>query len=152
MSESIPRAKQEQPPAKEVLDTQETQAYLLSHGVVPLRNFVANTPLLYVFPEHLRSDSGSLGTLYGSRRPSFARLHTPTSLDAVSELASEKGEYGLANEDGGRVDYYAIDAVSEKIELIRTSHSVMQKETPYVVRLEQLFEDKPELFEEGSST
>lgn len=147
MSETPPKTKQEHSPEREVLDTTETGAYLRSRGAVSLTTFTEGKPLIYVFPESIRSDTASLGSLYGKRRPTFARLHAPTALVSVSELAREKGEYGLVNEQGAPVDYYVIDRITKQPELIRTSHSVMNRETPYIVRLEELFEDKPELFD-----
>jgi hypothetical protein len=149
MSESFAQPKkQEMSPASEVLDTQQTIEYLQSHNCRPLESFTPGKPLLYVFPEELRSDTGPLGSFYGTKRPTFVRMHAPTSLGAISELTTEKGEYGLANEDGATIEYYAINNSSNTFERIRTEHTVRTKEDPYVVRKEQLFTDNPSLFSE----
>ena len=147
MSEAFRKpVQQEIPPASEVLDTQQTIEYLQSHDCSPLESFSAGHPLVYVFPEELRSDTGPLGSFYGTKRPTFVRMHAPTALGAISELTTEKGEYGLTNEQGATIEYYAINISSNTPELIRTEHTVRTKENPYVVRKEQLFTDNPELF------
>ncbi len=133
-----------QNPERKNMTEAETKAYLKEHGVQLLTNPQPHQPILYVFEEMTREDNGPFKFLPADKRPSICRLYDPIELDL--NKTRDGGEpdriiCDLKNE-GGRVDFYAINSETKKPEYISSEY----KDKQYQVVRENLFEADDALF------
>ncbi len=137
-------------PGPESLNEDQTRAFLTKRGVSPLEGWKPGQPLLYLLEEFVKNDTGPFNDLPRSKRPIIARLAAPTFIDLETERGTdERVVFALGNEEGARVDYYAINSVTLKPELVRTGYRKMTKDDPYYVKKENLFNADGALFPEG---
>ena len=96
----------------------ETIAFLKEHGVEPLsENWRPHQPLLFVLENNLRT---LLDRETGKERPpdkiaSIARVDDPTKMQfSVKDPKHREYNRGQLFNDGGQIDYYAIDFATRK--------------------------------------
>lgn len=139
------------------MNAEETVAFLREHGIqpLPLDNWQPHEPLLYVIEERLRGENGPLMKNFKDKRliPSVARVDDPARLHLEKPLTDEETPdrvvYELEN-DGGQVDYFAIDPKTKQIINVKTSARIKNATTtPYHVVKEALFMRADELFPRG---
>lgn len=135
-------------PKKSILSESETLEFLRSNDVKPLRDWQKGQPVLYVFPQRLREDSGTLARVNHkdvpeNERPTVVRVDAPSGI-TFDEPTQMDGTtvYQLRNE-GGRSDYFVIDAATKRPRRVRTSRGEVKT---YTVRGDTLFEANDSLF------
>lgn len=148
---SPPATSSEAEPKYEAMNEEQTLQFLREHGVKPLTRWLPRQPLLYVLEEQTRSDEGPYGDRPKEQRPSIVRLDEPTAIhfDAPHHDVEDPGRvvYKLET-DGGRIDYYAIDAKTKTPVLLWSRDT---KTKNYNVRAEGLFSASDELFPKGKN-
>lgn len=122
----------------------ETVAFLQVHDVQKLDDWQPGEPVLYVLHERIRAGFGPYQNTPADQIPSLARIDSPTFLEAESEYRPN-GMYRLGN-DGGKVDYYAIDTKTGRPYLVKTTQKVRGQDRPYEVERNLLFKADDTLF------
>lgn len=135
---------------KRSMTADETIAFLRERGAKPLEDWQPHQPILYVLEERLRKDVGPFNKFSKDMRPSVVRVDDPSKIHFEDPLTDEatpdRAVYELEN-DGGQVDYYAIDSKTQEITLVKTSSRIKNRTTtPYHVVKEALFMAADELF------
>lgn len=130
--------------AEKSMTEEQTHSFLKEKGIVPLHDWQPGQPLLYVLEEFTRQDDGPYEKMPVDKRPSIARLDSPTFLNLEHEREGKddiKGRivYPLANEAGGQIDYYAINPKTKRPEVVLTRNTVVNPGHAYNVRKENLF-------------
>ena len=74
-------AEKNNPEISQVLDNQETLAFLREAGIKPLEKYESGQPVLYVFPESVRRKKEAFPSIPVKGRPTVARLGRPTFID-----------------------------------------------------------------------
>ncbi len=146
MQESIPKIEE-----REVKREFDTLKFLRSNGVEPLSlggwkpgqslsfsNWKPGQPILFVFQDFMDT-SGDTPT---GPRPSIARVDSPVSM----KFKEGSESVILLENHGGQVDYFAIDARSERVIYVRSSRKMRGANHPYVVMLDNIFQSSDELF------
>jgi len=126
------------------MNEQETLRFLEESGVKPFPDdWQPNQPVLYVLEEVMRRKRKKDGTPFPADQvASIARLE-PADIVFTKQRAIREGRRGGAiNNEGGPVDYYAIDPVTKKITLVDTANS----KRDYFITKEHLFAAADELF------
>ena len=135
---------------KKSMTEAETMIFLNKNHMKPLSTWMPGQPLLYVLEEIIRGNDGPFAAMGipPEARPSIARLNAPTGIDFRNEMGDlSRRVYPLLNEDGERIDYYALDSETGAITcMLLPSFSVRGQYNPYHVRKEGLFEANDDLF------
>ena len=147
MQESIPKIEE-----REVKGEFDTLKFLELNGIEPLSlpgnwepgqplsfsNWEPGQPILFVFQDFMDT-SGDTPT---GPRPSIARVDHPVSM----KFKEGSESVILLENHGGQVDYFAIDARSERVIYVRSSREMRGTDHPYVVMLDNIFQSSDELF------
>lgn len=131
--------------AERVMTKDEAVNFLMENGIEPIHDWKFETPLLYVLDETYKGATSDYARLPLDRRPTIARLSAPTSL----EYAVREGYdpiYRISNETGAKIDYYAVNAETKEITLVKTSRNVRTQEYPYISRVGNVFTAADDLF------
>ena len=113
------------------MNERQTLALLRERGVKPfsLDQWVPGKPVLYVLEEGTRMRiRGDLTQVSPSEVASIARLDNPPSIERLRVVQEVEGledtgpiAYRLTNE-GGQIDYYAIDPGTKVVKCVGTSY------------------------------
>src|SRR3989344_4469145 len=95
------------------MNEDETKAFLLRRGAKPLSisDWEPGQPIVFVMNDFFRNTHYS--SFSKDKKPSLAHIVKPDKLSPV------KGEYRMQN--GGRIDYYAVDTVTGQLTLVKSS-------------------------------
>jgi hypothetical protein len=127
----------------------ETIAFLEEHGVarVDPDKWQPHQPVLYVMEEIIRHhENGPFNDLSRDKRPSIVRVHDPLKIHFDEPRGDADRTIYWLESNRGQVDYYVIDAVTGKPELVQTKYSHKIAPNAYHVRKEVLFNAADDLF------
>jgi hypothetical protein len=136
--------------AEPMMNQAEIVTFLAARGVEPLGEWRPGEAILYVVEDGYRTETAHYGDLPARLRPSVARLDNPDSVVAGERAVDKDGRWTamvrIVNENGGQVDYYAIDRDTQAVTFVRSSSSTRDKDYPYVAPGALLFRAKDDLF------
>ena len=120
------------------MNEQETRDFLLQNGVQPLdlNNWQPHLPILFLLKDTIRAD---LDYFPNNKKPSILRINDPVRL-----YIHDPARHALHNQ-GGQIDYYAINPKTKEINLVKTSANSKR----YFVTVDSLFVSSDNLFPKG---
>lgn len=140
MQEFAPKNKQ-----SESMRESETLSFLAEHGGknLSLEDWEPGQPVLFVFPDTIyqkmskEREPDDLTPI-----PSIVRIDSPQKI----YFRKNSDHILLLENNGGQVDYFAIDPKTKKIMYVRSSSSVRDHTNPYLVTIDNVFEPLDDLF------
>jgi hypothetical protein len=157
MSERAPKGLSEPRKEEGPMNEEETRAFLREMGVpqFDMETWRTGDPVLYVVEERLRDEDGPFKHLPETDRPTIGRLDAPTGIVKVADIMTPNKQrwtvqYGIANEEGGRVDFYVLNNEGTARHVYTSVNPARYPDDPYYAARENLFVADDQLFPKGT--